>query len=301
MLLSPSPDSFNLKEDLVIDKSNLEYSLGASSFLQKNITVTKEQVYQKPFLHVIVTSQEGDNGQFGTNMIDSNAFVSLIDKRKPFTLRNSSSMIGDNNPAGLPHNSLKKKEEEDNQALKDYLRTKVYVYLVHDTNNYQVEEMKMIRKSKYIRELKEYLPIVDVSQFWVLKRDLMDLSQVDDPNEELRVQINFDTQWVQKYIMTTQLTESFKLYEEMGIEIADFDEFKVILTDTNFYLLCATGIVSLLHSVFELLAFQQDYKFWKNKKNFAGISARQIFTNLFIDVYALFPLNLSPRSFRFLC
>ena len=39
---------------------------------------------------------------------------------------------------------------------------------------------------------------------------------------------------------------------------SEFEKFKEILLDTNIYLLATTGIVSILHMVFEGLAFKND-------------------------------------------
>ena len=57
------------------------------------------------------------------------------------------------------------------------------------------------------------------------------------------------------------------------------DEFKRILLEGNPVLLAVTFAVSLLHSVFDMLAFKNDIGFWKNKKNVEGLSVRTILIN----------------------
>ena len=44
------------------------------------------------------------------------------------------------------------------------------------------------------------------------------------------------------------------------------------MLDTNPYLLGATIVVTLLHSVFEFLAFKNDIQFWKTRENLEGLS-----------------------------
>ena len=39
---------------------------------------------------------------------------------------------------------------------------------------------------------------------------------------------------------------------------SEFEEFKRVLMDTNVYLLGTTAIVSVLHMIFEMLAFKSD-------------------------------------------
>ena len=64
----------------------------------------------------------------------------------------------------------------------------------------------------------------------------------------------------------------------------DQDEFKRVLTEGNPLLLGLTFIVSLLHSVFDMLAFKNDIGFWKNKKSMEGLSIKSIFINAFCQV-----------------
>lgn len=49
-----------------------------------------------------------------------------------------------------------------------------------------------------------------------------------------------------------------------------------ILMDTNPILLAITTIVSLLHMVFEMLAFKNDVQFWRQRKSMEGLSLRSI-------------------------
>ena len=62
------------------------------------------------------------------------------------------------------------------------------------------------------------------------------------------------------------------------------DEFKRVLLEGNPYFLGITFSVSLLHSVFDVLAFKNDIGFWKGKKNVEGLSVRTILLNCFCQV-----------------
>ena len=64
----------------------------------------------------------------------------------------------------------------------------------------------------------------------------------------------------------------------------EFEEMKRVLVDTNMYLLATTMIVSLLHTVFEMLAFKNDISHWKNKKDNVGVSFRTILANVFMQL-----------------
>eukprot|EP01045_Picozoa_sp_COSAG04_P031688 COSAG04_NODE_5949_length_1448_cov_16.379540_2_plen_110_part_00 len=45
-----------------------------------------------------------------------------------------------------------------------------------------------------------------------------------------------------------------------------------------------TGVVSVLHMVFDMLAFKNDIKFWRNQKSLEGLSVGTVFINCFCSV-----------------
>ena len=62
------------------------------------------------------------------------------------------------------------------------------------------------------------------------------------------------------------------------------DTFKRVLIEGNPYFLALTFSVSLLHSLFDMLAFKNDIGFWRGKKNVEGLSVRTILLNCFCQV-----------------
>ena len=86
------------------------------------------------------------------------------------------------------------------------------------------------------------------------------------------------------------------LQTKMGAMVeGDQDEFKRVLTEGNPLLLGLTFVVSLLHSVFDMLAFKNDIGFWKNKKSMEGLSIKSIFINAFCQVPHLQQVNDTHR------
>lgn len=65
----------------------------------------------------------------------------------------------------------------------------------------------------------------------------------------------------------------------------DTDQFKRILTEGNPLFLGLTMFVSILHSVFDVLAFKNDIGFWKDKKNVEGLSIKTILINVGCQVW----------------
>lgn len=126
-----------------------------------------------------------------------------------------------------------------------------------------------------------YKPIVFFNEFWNLIRDYqpinetcktLDLHLTYQPLSLFRWQI-YSTQ-------TMKSKWSMSLFQEEG-EDEDQDSLKEALLETSPYLLAATVVVSILHSVFELLAFKNDIQFWNNRKSLEGLSVRSVFFNVF--------------------
>jgi hypothetical protein len=68
-----------------------------------------------------------------------------------------------------------------------------------------------------------------------------------------------------------------------GGDGSEFEMIKEVLLDTNIYLLSTTVVVSILHMIFEMLAFKSDISHYRNKKNNVGISVRSILGNVFMQ------------------
>jgi hypothetical protein len=68
---------------------------------------------------------------------------------------------------------------------------------------------------------------------------------------------------------------------------SDADELKRVLLEGNPYFLAVTFAVSILHSLFDVLAFKNDIGFWRNKKSVEGLSVRTVVINCFCQVRTL--------------
>lgn len=85
-----------------------------------------------------------------------------------------------------------------------------------------------------------------------------------------------------------QMEESWKRQEAFtGEEDHSNDMLRTMLLETNPYLLAVTGIVSMLHTVFDILAFKNDISFFKNKKSMEGLSLRSMIVNCFFSLVIL--------------
>jgi hypothetical protein len=122
-----------------------------------------------------------------------------------------------------------------------------------------------------------YHPTLFINEFWIFREHLYPINETT-PELPLRLEYNTLSMW--KWQMMVQMQHSFKMQESWGSAAeGESDEIKRMLVETNPWLLVLTFAVSILHSVFDFLAFKNDISFWKEKKNLEGLSVRTIFVN----------------------
>ncbi|KAI9786959.1 MAG: hypothetical protein M1839_005190 [Geoglossum umbratile] len=137
-----------------------------------------------------------------------------------------------------------------------------------------------------------YYPIVFVNTFWQLRGHMTELNSTVK-RLPLHVKLNSLSNW--KFSGYASIDESMKQTARQaasgqGLSASDgseFEEFKRVLVETNIYLLSTTAIVTVLHMIFEMLAFKSDISHWKNKKDNVGISVRSILANVFMQTVIL--------------
>eukprot|EP00002_Diphylleia_rotans_P034863 TRINITY_DN7532_c0_g1_i2.p1 TRINITY_DN7532_c0_g1~~TRINITY_DN7532_c0_g1_i2.p1 ORF type:complete len:531 (-),score=128.18 TRINITY_DN7532_c0_g1_i2:107-1699(-) len=121
-----------------------------------------------------------------------------------------------------------------------------------------------------------YYPTVFFNDFWVLKEYLKPLNET---TPELVLHMDYSPISLMKWQFLTQMEASFKTQVSMGSSENESEEIKRMFAETNPVLLGITMVVSLLHSVFDFLAFKNDIQFWKNQKSMEGLSVRTVILN----------------------
>ncbi|KAJ6561481.1 cleft lip and palate associated transmembrane protein [Mycena vulgaris] len=131
-----------------------------------------------------------------------------------------------------------------------------------------------------------YKPIVFPNEFWHLRSHYVELNA---STPTLPLQIVFQPMSFMKFQIFASMTHGFKeAAKTQGTSAgAELDEVKRMLLETNPYLLALTAAVSLLHVLFEMLAFKSDVSHWRQKKEMVGVSVRTIITNVFVQLIIL--------------
>nr|ACD37578.1 cleft lip and palate associated transmembrane protein [Philodina roseola] len=133
----------------------------------------------------------------------------------------------------------------------------------------------------------KYYPVVFLNDYWNLFSDYFPLNKTIE-NLNLTVTIAPIQFWKWQIYMSQTIRKSWtgNLFGDEENE-EDQDTIKRALIETNPYLLVTTMIVSLIHTVFEFLAFKNDIQFWRTRKSLEGLSVRSVFFNIFQSAIVL--------------
>ncbi|KAG2156434.1 cleft lip and palate associated transmembrane protein [Suillus clintonianus] len=130
-----------------------------------------------------------------------------------------------------------------------------------------------------------YKPIIFPNDFWLLRSHLV---EINTTTPTLPLEIIFQPMSYFKFQIFASMSHGFDeaLKQQGGGAGAELDEVKRMLTETNPWFLGLTGLVSMLHVVFEMLAFKSDVSHWRQRKELVGVSVR-IITNVFVQTVVL--------------
>ncbi|KAJ3400223.1 hypothetical protein HDV05_001218, partial [Chytridiales sp. JEL 0842] len=123
-----------------------------------------------------------------------------------------------------------------------------------------------------------YYPIFYVDDFWLLSENLQ---LINETTPKLNMTLQYQPKSFWYFNLMLQFDQNFKMQTKMmGSDEREVEQIKSMFLDTNPVLLAVTIAVSILHSIFDFLAFKNDIQFWQNKKDLDGLSFRTILMNV---------------------
>ncbi|KAE8584941.1 hypothetical protein XENTR_v10021167 [Xenopus tropicalis] len=134
----------------------------------------------------------------------------------------------------------------------------------------------------------DYYPILYFNDYWNLQKDYI---PVNTSVTTLPLRVTFCPlslwRWQLYAAQSSRSPWNFlgeELYEQSDEEQ---DSVKVALLETNPYLLALTITVSIIHSIFEFLAFKNDIQFWNSRQSLEGLSVRSVIFGVFQSLVVL--------------
>ncbi|EPT03616.1 hypothetical protein FOMPIDRAFT_1141780 [Fomitopsis schrenkii] len=132
-----------------------------------------------------------------------------------------------------------------------------------------------------------YKPIIFPNDFWLLRSQF---TEINSTTPQLPLQVTFQPMTYWKFQIFASMTQGFDdAAKQGGASGAELDEIKRMLVETNPWFLGLTALVSVLHMVFEMLAFSSDVSHWRQKQELVGVSVRSVViaTNVIVQIIIL--------------
>jgi hypothetical protein len=163
-------------------------------------------------------------------------------------------------------------------------------YLLYDDITYGANAVPpQLRRLKFNRSQFTYEPLFYISDFWLLRDMLIPLNS---SISEVPFRLSFSVVGLFKHSFMEQFSMSNDMLAGYGMSSeGEFEIMKRMFLEANPIFLGITMCVSLLHTVFEFMAFKSDIEFWKTRKTLKGLSTKLLLYNfvstLVISLYLL--------------
>jgi len=284
-------EEFDVFDDaaLVWHETGLTYALDdEQSTRQRNVSLTappslkrnESYMWAHVFLSQAGTSPDPNSRSYdrqGT-LVAHHPLVRLIPSKKVKATKN---LLSGEYKDEL---SAKAAEEQDSSTpaeLVPHWKPALTISAVEDFTTYQEGAVPpQIQSSlQLLPESSTYLPVLFINEFWLLSEHLV---AVNETINELPLELTFSITTMMRWLLTAQMQASMEA--QAGLHGKDTsDELKRMLTETSPVLLGVTVFVSVLHMLFDFLAFKNDISFWKNNKSMKGLSLGSMLMNLFFQ------------------
>ncbi|KAH6833825.1 Transmembrane CLPTM1 family protein [Perilla frutescens var. hirtella] len=224
---------------------------------------------------------------------------SRADKRKSL-LGNSNESNDDGKVSELAKDEQVEEKDEGPVEWKSYWKPNITINLVDDFTKYPQNAIPP-NIAPYMNvepTTGNYYPTVFFNEFWLLRDKLI---QLNETVNELSLNLELAPISMTKWQLFLQIDQSFQIHRSYGSMLeGEADELKRVFLEGNPYLLGITMIVSVLHSIFDFLAFKNDIQFWNKNKSMEGLSAKSVVVNFFSQLIVFLYLLDNDTSWMIL-
>lgn len=253
------------------------------------------------YLHVLVSSEDilKSNTQSHGSMLHGSVKLIKYDKiPKSFRHRYLLSDFGwvnvsadDAAKASMPANTII-----------SFWKPEVAVRLVTDLSKYPIEYLPpSLRQHTFeqspipgqMQRKYFYKPPIHVDEIGLTSDKYIPLNR---SVQELPLKLSYSSMSLERWLLMQHMEQSLSEQKSFGFTDKDIDDVRRLISDTSVYLLGITILASLLHLLFECLAFQSDISFWNENKSLAGLSTRAVVTDLFSQIIVFLFLIESDTS-----
>jgi len=292
-------NSFDDKSALLWQEYGLTYHRDESADLARNFTIRPSLRMLRNetalWLHVYLT-KAGDNPDPlspGYDVLSTasahHAVIKLVKRKVPEATRNLL-MGGSDDDAGAADadsssSGSSSEAEAGSTEIVPHWKPQLIMSIVEDFSVYPPGRVppQVLPALTIVPERARYLPVVFMNDFWCPSDQMVALNESSAAAiGELPLELTFTVTNLMRWMLTAQMQQSLEQQASMHGDVA-MVEMHRMMTETNPWLLAVTAFVSVLHTVFDMLAFKNDISFWKNKQSMKGLSFRSMLLNLFFQ------------------
>ncbi|KAL3818770.1 hypothetical protein ACJIZ3_004675 [Penstemon smallii] len=220
--------------------------------------------------------------------------------KKKSLLSNSKDGIDDERVSEVAEDAQVDDKEDGPAEWISYWKPNVTINLVDDFTRYPQNAVPP-NIAPYLNvepSTGNFYPTIVFNEFWLLRDKLI---AINETVNELPLNLEVGPISMTKWQLFLQIDQSFQIHRSYGSMLdGEADELKRVFLEGNPYLLAITMAVSMLHSVFDFLAFKNDIQFWNKNKSMEGLSAKSVVVNFFCQLIVFLYLLDNDTSWMIL-
>ena len=141
------------------------------------------------------------------------------------------------------------------------------------------QEIYPLIKIKAENQAYKYMPLLFIDTLSPKKEEFTPLR-----SSVLNLTIDYTPISIGKIRIISMISGSLTQLKSFGLQDSDMEDVIAIFTETNFYILAFTIMVTVLHLIFDFLAFKNDINFWRKRDTVVGLSSRTILWRAFSQI-----------------
>ncbi|XP_017793089.1 PREDICTED: cleft lip and palate transmembrane protein 1-like protein [Habropoda laboriosa] len=250
--------------DFVYTNENFNYTYASSLPLTLNIP-RKTRNNGTLFLHIIIAP---NSKKYGKSVLDT--------QKDPYVSYTVIKMTQYTIPEAEAFNLLGKKSLDPKRKIQNlanpvtHIKSHVTFTVMTDDVNLPVLNvpMELVNHLKIIQG-RTFLPIVNYDFLQTRYRDLV---KIMPHNNTVNITLQYSPISLGKLRLLLHVEPIMQSLKDLGFSDKNIDEVKGILADTNIYVLGGAVFITVIHLLFDFLAFKNDVSYWRRKDNLVGLS-----------------------------
>ena len=190
-------------------------------------------------------------------------------------------------PEHANHKPNKNGRDTSIQVARRYWKPSISIHLVTNVPPFSRKDIpQYLRQHGYFfdRNGNLFSPVY-INEFWIQFDDLVLL---DSSVENVSLLLKFSEIDYYSWYLQTQFESSWSVqFNELQYGIDKYDDTKNRILQTDPKLLLLTFVITILHTIFDFLAFKNDFQFWRNKKSAVGLSVKSICVSSFSQIVVI--------------